>query len=155
MLTHRTCIKCEEEKLISEFSKQSSNADGSGYKSYCRLCYKDMRRKYYLKDPKKQINRSKRSRERLQYEFQLLKSKLECENCGESDPRCLDFHHINPKLKLKPVRDCFFKNGKTVAEQEINKCEVLCANCHRKHHHELTITAKDVSDLYPSIGEGI
>lgn len=155
MITQKKCLKCEKEQDVINFAKQSSNADGTGYKSYCRKCYKGMRRKYYVKNHKAALKRSKKTTLRLNREFQAVKSKFKCNQCGEKDPRCLDFHHKDPKLKLKSVRDCFFQNGKEAAQKEMDKCEVLCANCHRKHHHKLTITVQDISDLYPSIGEGI
>lgn len=155
VISHKNCIGCLEEKEISEFSKQAGNADGTGYRSYCRSCYKGMRKKYYDKDKEGNIERARKTRKRLEYEFQVLKSKLKCKECGESDSRCLDFHHIEPEDKLKSVREAFFKNGKKAAQEEADKCEILCANCHRKHHGTIYITDQDVSDRYPSIGEFI
>jgi hypothetical protein len=58
-----------------------------------------------------------------------------CIVCGEADPRCLDFHHRDPATKLKCVAKMMSttRNWAAVLE-EIKKCDVLCANCHRKHH---------------------
>lgn len=60
-------------------------------------------------------------------------SKAKCLYCPENDPRCLDFHHRDPKTKK-------FKIGAAVGEavslkllfKELNKCDIVCANCHRK-----------------------
>lgn len=54
-----------------------------------------------------------------------------CHTCGESDPDCLVFHHINPKDKSFNIR----VNRKwSQIQKEIDKCVVLCANCHAKVH---------------------
>ena len=58
-----------------------------------------------------------------------------CVDCGESDPRCLDFDHVRGK-KLRSVS--LMKTGYSVKvlREEIAKCEVRCANCHRKRTAE-------------------
>jgi len=62
------------------------------------------------------------------------KAERGCSHCSESDPRCLDFHHRDPAEKefdiAKRVR------ARTLASlmPEIAKCDILCANCHRKLH---------------------
>lgn len=87
-------------------------------------------KKYY------QDKAAKRKRE-LNIWFKELKSKLKCGKCPENDSICLDFHHRNPKEKkfiiLHMVRDGF---SKSMILEEIAKCDVLCANCHRKHHRD-------------------
>lgn len=62
-----------------------------------------------------------------------------CDVCGESDPRCLDFHHDDPKEKSFLVSQEYKKNSCRnwqLVLDEIEKCTVLCANCHRKRHDE-------------------
>jgi hypothetical protein len=56
-----------------------------------------------------------------------------CAQCGERDPDCLDFHHRDPSQKSKDSRVFRRKTRKLAAVlAEIAKCDVLCANCHRK-----------------------
>jgi hypothetical protein len=55
--------------------------------------------------------------------------------CGESDRRCLDFHHRDPATKAAAVS--YMIHGRVSLERlqrEVAKCDVLCANCHRKAH---------------------
>lgn len=53
--------------------------------------------------------------------------------CGESDIRCLDFHHRDPATKLSGINKMIRDNySMEVVEAEIAKCDVICANCHRK-----------------------
>ena len=54
-----------------------------------------------------------------------------CEICQEKDQRCLDFHHRNPKLKIKSVAQMVTHSMEAIMK-EIEKCDLICANCHRK-----------------------
>lgn len=67
--------------------------------------------------------------------FSKLKTTLECSKCGENHPACLEFHHKDPSQKLFTISSMVRKLPKEVILKEIEKCEVLCANCHRKTHH--------------------
>lgn len=58
-----------------------------------------------------------------------------CIRCGESAPGCLDFHHRDPDDKLRAVNELvLFGYSKNVIRAEIEKCELLCANCHSREH---------------------
>jgi len=62
-----------------------------------------------------------------------VKEQTPCSACGESDPRCLDFHHRDPTTKKFCVGRSWGRARQTI-ELEMTKCVVLCANCHRKLH---------------------
>ena len=62
-----------------------------------------------------------------------------CVMCGESDPVVLQFDHIDPSQKIcsvsKMINDC--RSWEQI-NNEITKCQVLCANCHlRKTNKQL------------------
>jgi hypothetical protein len=60
-----------------------------------------------------------------------------CVQCGFPDPRALDFHHRNASEKefgVSRLLNMDVKMDRVWAEVE--KCDVLCANCHRIHHAE-------------------
>jgi hypothetical protein len=64
-----------------------------------------------------------------------IKSEKSCMFCGESHPAALDFHHRNPEEKLYQVskmRGRDYSMEKVLAE--IEKCDLICSNCHRKIH---------------------
>jgi len=66
-----------------------------------------------------------------------LQHRLGCQICGEDEPCCLDFHHVDEGTKNG--RDATVSKLRTVVSlerllAEIQKCAVLCANCHRKFH---------------------
>ncbi|WP_440006894.1 homing endonuclease associated repeat-containing protein [Halomicrococcus sp. SG-WS-1] len=58
-----------------------------------------------------------------------------CARCNETDPACLDFHHLNEDEKEMAVgKMVTYGYSKSQLEEEIKKCLILCANCHRKEH---------------------
>ena len=61
-----------------------------------------------------------------------------CAVCGEMDPVVLDLHHRDPSEKYKPVA-WMISHQRPFEEimAEAEKCEVLCANCHRRAHFQL------------------
>ncbi len=79
-----------------------------------------------------------RDRLRIERNRQWLKEYKQtccCSECGESRSVCLDFHHVDPSTKTMNV--CELVNNRFSIERiqaEIDKCIVLCANCHRASH---------------------
>lgn len=60
-----------------------------------------------------------------------------CVACGKFDhPSSMDFHHKDPQQKLFEINAATQKKGRTLEEifDEIEKCHLLCASCHRKLH---------------------
>lgn len=72
--------------------------------------------------------------------FWLLKEKLKCERCGETDPVCLEFHHKDSERRNGNEKQMvshmvsYAYSEKHILE-EIAKCHVVCANCHRRIHY--------------------
>ena len=52
-----------------------------------------------------------------------------CVDCGETDPVVLDFDHLRDKTKNVSA---LLKSTWTRILREIEKCDVVCANCHRR-----------------------
>lgn len=63
------------------------------------------------------------------------KAERGCSKCSETDPVCLDFHHLDPATKSFGIH---WGAGHQVNQEkmlaEIQKCIIICANCHRKLH---------------------
>jgi hypothetical protein len=60
-----------------------------------------------------------------------------CVDCGEPDPLVLDFDHRDPSKKHRGVAQMM--SGTTSwakIQEEIQKCDVRCANCHRRRTAE-------------------
>lgn len=58
-----------------------------------------------------------------------------CVHCGETDPVVLEFHHRDGEQKEATIAYLVRHRWARVAG-EIAKCDVTCANCHRRHHNK-------------------
>jgi protein-arginine kinase activator protein McsA len=77
----------------------------------------------------------RKSRQKLAEWLREYKKSLKCSNCPESHPATLEFHHKDPSQKTITIsRMCTNIGSKKRILDEISKCIVLCANCHRKLH---------------------
>lgn len=58
--------------------------------------------------------------------------KNPCVECGESDPVVLELDHLDPTEKTSNVSDLMNRSRMELLMEELAKCQVMCANCHRK-----------------------
>jgi hypothetical protein len=94
--------------------------------------YRDYMREYSAKNRKK-LNDQMRARFHANIRWiRAYKEAHGCQLCSERDPRCLDFHHIDPATKKRAIAHMTWGQGKESILKEIAKCNILCANCHRK-----------------------
>lgn len=87
----------------------------------------------WMGEKKSQYHRNRR----LKVVAWLLSLRDKCARCGEADPIVLDFHHRDPALKSFALTGslCYSRSRGAILN-EIAKCDVLCANCHRREHHK-------------------
>lgn len=66
-----------------------------------------------------------------------------CELCGYSKliPGAFTFHHIDPKQKSFTISDS--SKGFEAKLDEVNKCQLLCNNCHAEIHYIEYLNRKD------------
>jgi hypothetical protein len=84
--------------------------------------------------------RNRKRKQAKRYWLQQYKESLKCSSCGEDRWWVLDFHHRDPSEKEQGVARLFGCASKERIMKEIEKCDVLCANCHRDLHHRERIT---------------
>ena len=96
------------------------------------------RREWYYRNKSHAKAEVQRRKIELVVWFAEYKSTLSCTSCGFSHPAVLDFHHIDPASKeydiSRMVTDGYSKDK---ILEEIDKCGVLCSNCHRILHYEM------------------
>jgi len=98
--------------------------------------HKEQSHKHYLANKEKILARSKITRTLSKARWDIFKRTLKCTKCGFSHPAALDFHHTNPAEKENIVSNLVSSGCFAAAMEEVQKCIVLCANCHRIHHYE-------------------
>lgn len=60
----------------------------------------------------------------------------ECQRCGyHKSARALEFHHVNPHEKNFTISQIITRRWETIRD-EVDKCILLCANCHREVHDD-------------------
>jgi hypothetical protein len=75
-----------------------------------------------------------RNRERKFMGIEYLGGK--CQRCGgEFHPAVFEFHHKNPAKKEYSPSHALQQSWENF-KMELDKCELLCANCHRMTHHD-------------------
>ncbi len=96
---------------------------------YQRAWYKKNRER--IKE--KLYKRRKAIRQERLIFLRTYKARKGCADCNEKDPLVLDFDHKNPKKKHMNVCD-MVRDGWSMINimKEVKKCEVVCANCHRR-----------------------
>jgi hypothetical protein len=108
----KLCPKCKLTKSKDDFYKSTKGS------SYCKSCIVDS-----LEDRRKFVK---------QKAVDYLGGC--CSKCGYN--KCiaaLEFHHLNPKEKDKNYS--VFKKNFDKLKPELDKCVLLCANCHREEHY--------------------
>jgi len=129
----KLCHTCRIRKKISEFNKNRWKADG--YSSICRICSNARSKKYYAenREEHKRVISVRKKRVIEQNRALCLEYLLSnpCRDCGETDLVVLEFDHLRDKDR--GVKDLVFRACASArVEEEIGKCQVLCANCHRR-----------------------
>lgn len=99
------------------------------------------RRRWYANNKKSEKDHVKRRKNEIKKWFEYYKSKLFCLKCKENHPATLEFHHKTRKNKEMMVAIMVY-NGYSIEriKKEMEKCIVLCANCHRKVHYKERLT---------------
>ena len=131
IMTTKICCSCKKKLPLESFCKNKTKADGRGTK--CKECQKQYLKDHYKKNKKYYADKAEKARKANAQWWKEYKSTLECKECGENHPACLQFHHKD-KNKEDTVSNLVYRGSKEKLFKEISKCDVLCANCHAKIH---------------------
>jgi hypothetical protein len=129
----RTCTKCFLQKPIEEFGWKDRSINKRH--AVCKECTAKRSSEWYYKNREHHIQNvgenSKSYRAQAgEYIYQYLLAHP-CVDCGETNPVVLEFHHLGDKsddVASMVGRGYSLEKIKT----EIEKCEVLCGNCHKR-----------------------
>ena len=134
----KICPKCELELPLDDIHFASRyDRKEKMFQHICRKCQSEYRKSHYEKNKQKYIDKAKVFTESIIEWFTEYKKTLKCKVCGESRYWVLDFHHRNPEEKDIDVSTLIRRGNKTKILNEIEKCDILCSNCHRDLHFKL------------------
>lgn len=130
----KICKNCKQALNLEMFP---SNGKG-GVRSECRICWNNkMRpksRAHYRANRQYYRNRNAVARKEIS-KFIRSKKEQPCTDCGQEFPHfVMDFDHVGDKEFNISSAVRFGKSIDTVTI-EIEKCELVCANCHRIRTH--------------------
>lgn len=130
----KNCTKCKVDYPIpyeNNFNKRKSTADG--LQNHCKACIAIFHKEHYKL--RSQYYKDKARAHCAQYRLRNLQYVVDyfklhpCVDCGETDPIVLEFDHLRDKKYN--VSQLITGSFETLVF-EIQKCEVRCANCHRR-----------------------
>ena len=109
----QNCSKCS-----TELNESNAYKKGNRYQSLCKSCFTDYVSQRWVKR-----------------KLEAVQSKGgKCQCCGyDKYHGALEFHHLDPKEKDFDWRKTR-QMSKTKLQDELDKCVLLCANCHREVH---------------------
>lgn len=128
----KICTKCKKEKELTVFSKRS--VAKNTYAPWCKECFAEYdRNRWNNGDSVRKIRNKKNIIRRNRVRLWELLTSSSCMDCSDSDPVILEFDHREPEQKLHNISEMLSSalSWKRI-QAEIDKCDIVCANCHRR-----------------------
>jgi hypothetical protein len=128
----KICYRCNIEKPFSSFGVHSKKHDK--LQTACKECKKEIDKEHYKnnKEQRKKLNLEQKTKIR---EYITQQKQKPCHDCGKTYPHyVMDFDHLSNKefqISFAIVAKYSLKR----IEKEIQKCELVCSNCHRIRTH--------------------
>ena len=128
----RRCSRCQAVKTEDDFAGPFNSKARKD--TYCRPCRAAYGREHYSRNRQSYIDQALRRTQRelatrVDYLMKYL-TQHPCSDCGETDPLVLEFDHLSDK-SFGIAGGLRYRSWDLVLA-EIEKCEVACANCHRR-----------------------
>ena len=126
----KNCPRCSMTKPLTEFNRKFD-----GLQPTCRDCNRTYLREHYRNNKQYYVVKAANLKARLCAILDGYLSEHPCVDCGERDIIVLDFDHVRGQ-KIRSVTD-MARLGVSLDTMmaEIDKCEIRCANCHRRATH--------------------
>jgi hypothetical protein len=128
----RRCGRCGEIKPLHEFNWRRK---GLGQRdNMCRGCRADYKREHYLANRQRYVDQARGRKQQLALERTIYLIEYfrthPCVDCGEADAVVLEFDHLGDK-SFEVAQALPYRSWQSILD-EMAKCEVVCANCHRR-----------------------
>ncbi len=138
----KRCTKCYLNKRLSSFYLRKSGPRSGKYYEKCKDCMKLRGREYYQKTRKRQLELVSIRKQRYILERKNFVNELKnkpCMDCGKIyPPWVMDFDHREGVVKTKSISRIHSGSLWSIEKikEEIEKCDLVCSNCHRQRTHE-------------------
>ncbi len=133
----KKCKDCGRVKYC-EWQSSFTQTGKPEYRARCVDCHSE-HRKSHRRAAQAKIFRNKSRRawklKRKQYAVDRLGGK--CVRCGHTRLSSLTFHHLAPEIKEIDIGAALIDFSIERLNRELDKCQLLCANCHMDLHEEL------------------
>ena len=127
----KRCNTCGKRKPRTAFHLHRGHKDK--LQSSCGACQKRYFSEWMRKHPGVKRLRNLKEQDRRRAWLDRYLSRHPCTICGEDDIGVLEFHHRNPRSKIAALSEMIRRgHGLKSVRAEIAKCDVVCANCHRR-----------------------
>lgn len=130
--TTKMCTACTKTKPLDDFHRMSRSSDGHKFK--CKACMKiESKEKYASRSEARKLLDQQQALARVARRRALIEPRLVegCVDCGEDDPIVLEFDHVRG-VKEENISRLLRSGSEERLRAELEKCDVVCANCHRK-----------------------
>jgi hypothetical protein len=140
----KVCCSCKQSLPLDFFNKNRSETDG--LQKACKKCKKKHSKTYRERHPEQKQRPENKKKIYLDRRIFVLSYLLEhpCVDCGETDPVLLDFDHVRGTKIANISRMVSWNSSTEAIKKEIVKCEVRCANCHRKKTAKEQLWYRDI-----------
>jgi hypothetical protein len=130
----KNCTSCKKVKKPEEFNFK--NKAKNIRHSNCKNCSRLYVRSHYERNKKYYLLKAYRRNQKIRGDIRdfILNYLIShpCVDCGEKDPVVLEFDHMSGFDKVSEVSALYKNYDLKGVKEEIRKCEVRCANCHRR-----------------------
>lgn len=124
------CIRCHEHKDESDFPWRIKSKQVR--RRHCKKCQASYHNDHYVKNKQVYISKAKKRTLEIKEIIDNLK-RNPCTDCGRTEHPCaMDFDHLHGKTDNVSVLLLQKKASLNTILREIEKCELVCAVCHRK-----------------------
>ena len=130
----KICTKCKQELPIENF-RWKNKTEGRRH-SQCRDCQKAQEKIHYRESLERRQNVLATAQSQKDRNISIVEQykQLGCQKCGERRQYVLDCHHLQESSKFDNISKMVKSAGMEQLKKELNKCVVLCSNCHREFH---------------------
>jgi hypothetical protein len=137
------CSKCKKDLDVSCFS----NRGGGKLHKQCKTCKAEAIKRHYENNKADYIKRAKKKNGERKFKITEILNELKsvpCKDCNvKYPPYIMDFDHVSGEkfMNIGDMKSRISSFDKIF--KEVEKCEVVCSNCHRERTHQRRINTAE------------